>query len=214
MLWRWKWQPAPLFLPGKFHRHRSLAGYSPWGRKELDMNLQLNNNSNAKQNLCQCGFIHKTDKSWSMAAILVTFWEGVKLKVFVQPAASLESIFLFLISPNDLSLPKTTVVVSWWLWENRSNMYNRGQNACLLWKIDRMMCPFKNVLYLSRVYCCLFIGRCSFTISRVSSFFHQKWCSGWWPHLVLLIPHTQVSLWVSDTGYRLVLLHDRWSPIY
>ena len=26
-----KWQPAPLFLPEKFHGQRSLAGYSPWG---------------------------------------------------------------------------------------------------------------------------------------------------------------------------------------
>ena len=25
------------FLPGKFHRQRSLAGYSPWGHKDLDM---------------------------------------------------------------------------------------------------------------------------------------------------------------------------------
>jgi len=24
-------------LPGKFHGQRSLVGYSPWGRKELDM---------------------------------------------------------------------------------------------------------------------------------------------------------------------------------
>ena len=33
--WRKKWQPTPVFLPGKFHRQRNLAGYSPWGRKEL-----------------------------------------------------------------------------------------------------------------------------------------------------------------------------------
>ena len=26
--WRRKWQPAPVFLPGKFHGQRSLAGYS------------------------------------------------------------------------------------------------------------------------------------------------------------------------------------------
>ena len=26
-------------LPGKFHRERSLAGYSPWGRKEVGHNL-------------------------------------------------------------------------------------------------------------------------------------------------------------------------------
>ena len=35
--WRRKWQPTPVFLLGKFHRHRSLAGYSPQGHKEYDM---------------------------------------------------------------------------------------------------------------------------------------------------------------------------------
>ena len=35
--WRRKWQPTPVFLPGEFHEQRSLAGYSPWGCKELDM---------------------------------------------------------------------------------------------------------------------------------------------------------------------------------
>ena len=32
-----KWQPTPVFLPGESHGGRSLVGYSPWGRKELDM---------------------------------------------------------------------------------------------------------------------------------------------------------------------------------
>ena len=27
----------PVFLPGESHGQRSLAGYSPWGRKESDM---------------------------------------------------------------------------------------------------------------------------------------------------------------------------------
>ena len=31
-----KWQPTPGFLPGTSHGQRSLAGYSQWGRKELD----------------------------------------------------------------------------------------------------------------------------------------------------------------------------------
>ena len=35
--WRRKWQPTPVFLPGEFHGQKSLAGYSLWGRKELDM---------------------------------------------------------------------------------------------------------------------------------------------------------------------------------
>ena len=39
--WRREWQPTPVFLPGGFHRQRSLAGCSPCGRKELDMTEQL-----------------------------------------------------------------------------------------------------------------------------------------------------------------------------
>ena len=34
--WRREWLPTPLFLPEEFHGQRSLAGYSPWGPKELD----------------------------------------------------------------------------------------------------------------------------------------------------------------------------------
>ena len=34
--WRRKWQPTPVFLPGECHGQRSLAGYSPQGRKESD----------------------------------------------------------------------------------------------------------------------------------------------------------------------------------
>ena len=39
--WRKKWQPTPVFLLGKSHGPRNLGGYSPWGRKELDMTEQL-----------------------------------------------------------------------------------------------------------------------------------------------------------------------------
>ena len=39
--WRRKWQPTPVFLPGKSHRQRSLVAYSPRGRKELDMTEQF-----------------------------------------------------------------------------------------------------------------------------------------------------------------------------
>ena len=35
--WSRKWQPTPVFLPGKFHGLKSLEGYNPWVRKELDM---------------------------------------------------------------------------------------------------------------------------------------------------------------------------------
>ena len=31
--WRKKWQPTPLFLSGKSHGERNLAGYNPWVHK-------------------------------------------------------------------------------------------------------------------------------------------------------------------------------------
>ena len=39
---------TPVFLPGKSHRLRSLAGYSPWCHNELDMNEGLSMHSRVK----------------------------------------------------------------------------------------------------------------------------------------------------------------------
>ena len=39
--WRRKWQPTPVLLPGESHGQRSLVGYSPWSRKELDTTERL-----------------------------------------------------------------------------------------------------------------------------------------------------------------------------
>ena len=36
-LWRREWQPTPVFLLGKSHEQRGLAGNNPLGHKELDM---------------------------------------------------------------------------------------------------------------------------------------------------------------------------------
>ena len=34
--WRRAWQPTPVFLPGKSHGQKNLAGCHPWGHKESD----------------------------------------------------------------------------------------------------------------------------------------------------------------------------------
>ena len=39
--WRRKWQPTPVFMPGKSHQPRSLVGYNPWGHKESDTTERL-----------------------------------------------------------------------------------------------------------------------------------------------------------------------------
>ena len=44
ILWRRKWQLTPVFLPGKSHRQRSLAGTVHGVTKELDRTSWLNNN--------------------------------------------------------------------------------------------------------------------------------------------------------------------------
>ena len=49
-LWRSKWQPTPVFLPGKSHGQRTLAGYSPQGHKRVGHELAtktITNNNKA-----------------------------------------------------------------------------------------------------------------------------------------------------------------------
>ena len=46
--WRRKWPPTPVFLPGKSHGRRSLAGYGPWGHRESDTTEWLNNSKSCE----------------------------------------------------------------------------------------------------------------------------------------------------------------------
>ena len=52
------WQPTPVFLPGKSHGQRSLAGYCPWGCKELDTTEQLNKNKTTYSKAYQASLLH------------------------------------------------------------------------------------------------------------------------------------------------------------
>ena len=49
--WRRKWQPTPVFLPGKFHGQMSLTGYTLKGHKELDMTEQLSTHNERISNV-------------------------------------------------------------------------------------------------------------------------------------------------------------------
>ena len=40
-VWRRRWHPTPVLLPGKSHGRRSLVGCSPWGREESDTTERL-----------------------------------------------------------------------------------------------------------------------------------------------------------------------------
>ena len=51
-----KWQPTPVFLPGKFYEQRSLGGYSTWGHKESDMTEWLSMHAHDNINYYWCFF--------------------------------------------------------------------------------------------------------------------------------------------------------------
>ena len=56
--WRRKWHPTPVFLPGKSHGHRCLAGCGPWGCKRFGHNLVTNQYKNHSiKTLPWCSFV-------------------------------------------------------------------------------------------------------------------------------------------------------------
>ena len=57
--WATKHSPAPIsvFLPRKFHKQRSLAGYSPWGHKKSDRTEWLSAYTHTHTHVCVCNSI-------------------------------------------------------------------------------------------------------------------------------------------------------------
>ena len=57
--WSRKWQPSPVFLPGKFQGRQSRMCYSPWGRKESNMTEPSCNKGNAEE-IADLGDVYAT----------------------------------------------------------------------------------------------------------------------------------------------------------
>ena len=80
-----KWQPTPVFLPGKFHGQRSLAAYSPWGCKNSDTTEHhaLSKSSQSAKAMYRVRFqlydILEKTKLWSQqnGQWLQGLWQGV-----------------------------------------------------------------------------------------------------------------------------------------
>ena len=71
MPWRRKWQPTPVFLPGKSQGQRGLVGYSPWGHKESDMTKQLTFSLSRGERL---GFNNFGFRDNYISSYLFSFW--------------------------------------------------------------------------------------------------------------------------------------------
>ena len=58
-MWTKKWQSTAVFLPGKPHGRRSLAGYSPWGCRESDTTERLHFSTDGQPK--------QEDRAWRMS---------------------------------------------------------------------------------------------------------------------------------------------------
>ena len=121
---RRQWQPTPVLLLSKSHGRRSLVGYSPWGRQELDMTEQLHfhfslsciGEGNGNRLLCSCLKNPRDGGAW-WAAIYGVAQSRTRLKWFSSSSSS--SYFIFLLQ--------------WlgpWIWGWRQVMIVR---LCMFW---------------------------------------------------------------------------------
>ena len=82
--WRREWQPAPVFLPGKFHGQRSLASYSPWGHKESDTTERLTLFMSG-QSLFVCLFFNLPKLSQSPGMNTLASFQGFVIFWTIEP---------------------------------------------------------------------------------------------------------------------------------
>ena len=80
--WRREWLPTPVLLPGEFQGQRSLAGYSPWDRKESDPTVWLTFlHFLAWKNPVSPPSGHLHEYSWSISASIlwILLWTGYNI---------------------------------------------------------------------------------------------------------------------------------------
>ena len=61
-----KWQPTPVFLPGKNYEQRSLLGYSPQGCKESDKTIARRSSPDSNNKMYES---LNSEKVWSVMDI-------------------------------------------------------------------------------------------------------------------------------------------------
>ena len=98
---RRRWHPTPVLLPGKSHGQRSLVGYSPWGREELDTTERLHFHfslsciGEGNGNPLQCSCLENLrDGGASLAAIYGVTQSQTRLKLLSSSSSSSSQVFL------------------------------------------------------------------------------------------------------------------------
>ena len=91
--WRRKWQPIPVFLPGKSRGQRSLVGYNPWGHKKPDTSQRLNNNNigiNKSQSCYKALQYDSCSQKWVYPECLMWLCEPFHIAVLITEQHSMQ----------------------------------------------------------------------------------------------------------------------------
>ena len=93
--WRKKWQPTPVFLPGKPYKQRSLVGYSPQGHNESDTTELAHSYISVHACMLSC---------FSHVRLFATLWM-VACQAPLSMGFSRILEWVAISSPGDLSIP-------------------------------------------------------------------------------------------------------------
>ena len=136
-----------MFLPGKSHGWRSLVGYNPWGRKELDMTewlhfhfftFQYSCRDNPMDKIPWSATVHRMAKSWT------------RLSTHTHGDEKVSNIKLL-----NKHIWARRREVGGWVWARRKSLpHTQGQGLLLLWLSTQCATKFKyDLIHLEfRVY--------------------------------------------------------------
>ena len=71
-IWRRKWQPTPVFLPGKSHGQRSWEGYSPWNCKRVGYDL-VTEYAHMSFTCSLCSFAHLVSLTYIYVCVCIIY---------------------------------------------------------------------------------------------------------------------------------------------
>ena len=127
--WRRKWQPAPVFLPRKFHGQKSLAGCNPQGHKESQSVLtteQLSTHTGTKIRRCPSPWYKTAQYSWPCTSM------GAGLTDRESWLVRLILLIVVTFSPHALCLRPIHVIVQTWNPRLLTGVINSKMNIQLI----------------------------------------------------------------------------------
>ena len=110
--WSRKWQPTPVFLPGKLHGQESLAGYSPWGRREADTKEREHAGNTSLLSVCTVLLVLHISGNWKQTIHDLFVWHfspSIMFLRFIHVAVCTRASFLI--------VDEQVSVV--WMWHNQ-----------------------------------------------------------------------------------------------